>query len=445
MAINQVEFDLGTAANLRTIFSFCPLVASQKIPAVLKDAIEHSVNQTLLRDLNFGAWANVFVPNQYKWNDDDVYRIKITSPNADQSVGPYQVTLPKFLQAISLGQATYVAQQPALTAQIAKLIAEGNEQRQASANKSGRPFVPLTPEDFKNSFLPPFGLSMVNTDSIQLLHYPPIETVTYMDYLYSPTNRRWENLLAYNQYVGWKNTLVETIVDIAPIAADGGASGGDLIEPVLEAFQPYAMQMLQALLRTSPSGKTTQPIVAYGGPVGQWLMRNFNEELREQGVNMDHDKDGNPSQPSVGQAFTLHLFGNAGPATPVLTANHPIMFNYYDKDYESAVAVAPPSVAGQNAPQTQSEVDLASAIILAQDLTAAGWQTEMAQNWMNDPDPRAVFKEQCARWCNVGGAYFQAHFFDIFQEQVREFSLQELPVVNTAAWMKQLQTAIDIE
>lgn len=431
MTTHHVHIKLGTAAQLLPVFSFAPGVA-EKNPAVLKDAIEHSVNQTLLRDCHYAAWGVVMHNSRWTWDDDDVYTIKITSPHHDVSV--FKKTLNKFINAIRTGHQIYQEQQPALEAQRKKLV------KQAHADNPDAEH-PLTEADYACDFLPPFGLSMVSTDCIQLLHYPPASTLTYMDYLYSPTNRRWESLLGYNDYPGHKNTLVETIVDIAPIAASGGSRGGQLIAPLLEkdVFAPYAKAMLQALLRPSKDGKSTQPIVAYGGPVGEWLQKNYGGELAAQDVEMAKDENGSPLRPEVCQAFNLQFFGNDGPITPVMCANHPIKFNYYDKDLGKA--------------QQQPEADRQAAVkaadkvagdILSQDLICAGWQARMAQGWYENTDSdfyKTVRKNMIAQWSDEKGQRFQ-QLLEVFREQIKEFALESMPEVNGEAWQRTLDEAL---
>ena len=431
MTIHHSHIELGTASQLQQVYSFAPGVKEKK-PASLKDAIEHSINQTLLREGFYSAWAVVMHKSRWTWDDDDVYTVKITSPH--HGVSGFKKTLTKFINAIRGGYQIYQEQQPALEAQRKKLVEEAHAANPDSDH-------PLTEADYACYFLPPFGLSMVATDCIQLLHYPPDSTLTYMDYLYSPTNRRWESLLGYNDYPGEKNTRVETIVDIAPIAASGGSRGGKLIEPLLEkdVFAPYAKAMLQALLRESKDGKSTQPIVAYGGPVGEWLQKNYGKDLAAQGVEMARDDDGNPLRPEVCQAFVLHFFGDDGPGTPVLCANHPIKFNYYDKDLGHA----------QHQPEADREAaikaaDKVAADVLSQDLICAGWQARMAQGWYKNTDPdfyKTVRKNMIVQWSNEGGTRFK-ELLEVFREQVKEFALGSMPEVDGEAWQRTLDEAL---
>ena len=412
MAVKTICFDLGTAGDLNDLFQWSPTV--EQTPndfGVLSDAIEHAFNQTLLRDLMYGSWASVY-PDDGDWNVDQIVSMRITSPSAN--VSAYAEIIPNFLKAMATGLKIYDNKkvQDTLAATKKKLLKENPG---------------VDPSDLNAFFLPPFGLAMQASDGVQLLHYPPAETLTYMDYLYSPTNRRWENLLYWSDWPGAKNTLLETITDIGPIAADGGSLGGDLIEPVLDDFQPYAIEMLSAVLRTSQSGKTTAPIVAYGGPVGQWLAKYFPDQIKEQGVKVDSYGD-----LEVCQAFHLHLSGPKGPKTPVMSANHPISFNYYDSDYLTAVQ-------GEG-DQTVAEVDYDYFITLQQDLVAAGWQAEMCASWEDDPDPAAVLSQMTSKWMKRSSPDFPK-IYEIFREQVIEFMLENVPAFETKKWMAELVKA----
>jgi hypothetical protein len=207
-----------------------------------------------------------------------------------------------------------------------------------------------------------------------------------MDYLYSPTNRRWENLLGYNAYPAPQNTLVETIVDLIPIAAAGGSAGSRALEPVQDAFVPYVKEMLDVYLRPSPSGKATQPIVAYGAPVRDFLQANFDQpEL------------------AVGSVISLQ-FMTSGPATPALCANHP-------SDFLSA-AGRHETPGPTNADQKYVQQDPKA--VLLQDLKSAGWQTAMSQN--PDADPKQTFQDAADYWDQNPDLVAR-----IFAEQMAEF------------------------
>ncbi|MDH4177083.1 MAG: hypothetical protein OEV72_05860 [Thermoleophilia bacterium] len=343
MTRNSVAFPIGAASDLTPLFSYQPSSVT------LADGIAHTINQTLLRDLYYGAWAHVWVDKSSQC------QVTIASPNPTDDLTRYETQIPAFIAAARAGLEIY-------TASASKLPATGV------------------------SFLPPFGLSMLNTKSIQLLHYPPTETLDYLDYLYSPTNRRWESLLGYNGFPGAENTLVETIVDLIPIAAGGGSAGSTALEPVENAFVAYAQQMLDVYLRPSPSGKATQPIVAYGEPVRAFLEANFDQ-----------------SELEVLSVISLRLM-TGGPTTPVLCANHP-------SDFLSAAGrheTAEPSPADQKYPPQDPKA------ILLQDLKAARWQTTMSQN--PDADPKQTLQDASDYWDQNPDLVAQ-----IFAEQMSEF------------------------
>lgn len=332
MSSNSVTLTIGTSSDLT------PLFAYQPAGVALKDGIAHTINQTLLRDLFYGAWAQVW-PQSSKPTPlpTDQYRVTITSPHAHHDLTGYATKIPAFIAAVRTGLGIY------------------------NANKTNLPVPPTV------SFLPPFGLSMLNTKSIQLLHYPPSETLEYMDYLYSPTNRRWENLLGYNAYPGAENTLVETIVDVIPIAANG-TDGATQLKPVEGKFASYVQQMLNVYLRPSPGGKATQPVVAYGGPVMAFLETAFNQSGLE-----------------VGSVISLQLIPG-GPATPVLCANHPDRFLMAAGKHETPASADPKA---QYPPQDPKA-------ILLQDLKAARWQVTMAKD--PDADPVKTWNDVSEYW-----------------------------------------------
>lgn len=307
---NSIEIVLGTdETELKQLFSFTETESASGVG--LTDYIAHTFNQTLQRDMFFGSWADV-------WHDKETgeFGLKISSPKDD--VSPYSEVIPAFLDAAR---------------KALSLFQENQQAIEEEAKKTGMPM----------DFLIPFGLTMANTRSIQLLHFPPIETFTYLDYLYSPTNRRWENLLIWNDYEGTQNTLVERIIDCVPLAAPGGDSKG--VEPFTKTFLPYGKQMLTALLDSSAAA--TQPVVAYGYPVRQWLEAAFPKEAKDLGVL---------------SYFTVELFGN-GVKTPILCANHPSEYLYFtDK------------------PSSPEKTK-----IMLDDLIAAGWQKAMASDWSADP------------------------------------------------------------
>ncbi len=147
MSVSTISFELGRAVELYDIFSFSPKLAADKSPSSLRDSIEHSINQTILRDGFFSAWAVVSNESRRVWKDDDVYSVRISSPQHD--VSAYEVAFPKFLAAIAAGRKIYEAQLPVLAARRKKLVEEWNKLY---------PDGHYTEADFDCFFLPPFGL-----------------------------------------------------------------------------------------------------------------------------------------------------------------------------------------------------------------------------------------------------------------------------------------------
>ncbi len=312
---NSIDIGLGYYEDIADLFRF-----GADGPD-LADTITFVFSQTLQRDLYFGSWAQAYR------NGNGEYRLKITSPRDD--VSAYQTVIPAYIAAGQQALASYYANIP------------------ASAREGWE-------------FLLPFGLAMANVQSIQLLHFPPLETFTYKDYLYSPTNRRWECLLAQNGFNGANNTPVERIVDVAPIAAPGGA--GSELSDYNNAFIPYAKAQLRNYLKplTVTSNQRTQPVVAYGGPVHDWLKQAFDL----------------PQTPRVLDIVQLTILdaeaGQTAPTTWVLCANHPSEY-LYDTDLPLSDADKPN---GDYPPPIT---------VMCQDLIAAGWQAHMSEHPADDP------------------------------------------------------------
>ena len=298
----------------------------------LKKAITFVFSQTLQREMFFGAWADAYQ------NGNGEYRLKITSPRDD--VSAYATLIPQYIEAGKIALAAYYEQVP------------------YSVRKDWE-------------FLLPFGLAMANVKSIQLLHFPPTETFTYKDYLYSPTNRRWECLLAQNDFDGINNTPVERIIDIAPIAA--GGDDGKAIKPFNKDFIPYAKEQLQTFLRPlKVTGyEFTQPIVAYGGPVHDWLIEAFNLTKA-------------PNTLDIVQLKILDASdGHSAASTWVLCANHPSEYLY---DTNLPLSEAQKKNGDYPAPIT----------VMCQDLVAAGWQAHMSEHPGDDPHKTLICMQE--RW-----------------------------------------------
>jgi len=354
MSKNTVQFSLPES-YVTPLFPFCPAGTTVEV------CLELALNQSLQRDGFYGAWAQVYF---VKPNVD----IAITSPDPTADVTPYATVFPHWLAAVSTAVTAYN-----------NVYATLNPKPPAPPNVNGV------------AFLAPFGLAMTQTRSVQLLHYPPTTTLSFMDYLYSETNRRWESLLSLNGSTGPQNLLLETITDLVPVAANGGGAGATAIGPFANAFGQYVPQMLNVFLKASPAGQSTQPVVGFGGPVMTFLQSTYKPI----------DVSPVPGRPS-GKLSALSLFKqqimSGGPTTPVLCTNHPSAFMYY-----------PTSEKGF--PPTDFK------LVLQQDLTAARWQVQMGQN--PDADPVATLGAAWAYWTSPDQA---ALFNTIFQAQVMEFT-----------------------
>ena len=307
---NTIEIKLGPWDEMADLFSW---EASSGVD--LRDLIAHGINQTMQRDGLVGSWADVYR------DGGDTVSVKISAPF--EKVKGYATVIPAFIDAARVGYSAYMAHRATILQ--GKLI-----------------------------FYLPVGLPMLATRSVQLLHYPPYEARTYSDYLYSPTNRRWESLLGYNDYNPGGVTLLERICDAVPLAGPG--SDATVINEVEQYFIPYGKAMLGALL--DQSGPRTQPVVAYGGPAHGWLKSAFPTQVKR--------------MPALFSVLELRI-GTGKSATPVLCANHPSEFLFF----------------------TEHNAKWAFEIMM-QDLIAARWQAHMAEHW--DADPVKVLHEAKARW-----------------------------------------------
>ncbi len=358
MSTNTVQFTLGSEESLKPFYPFKPANVT------LEDFIGLCLNQTLQRDGLEGAWAQVF------WSAGNV-EVIITSPDTSVDVSSYATQYPNWLKAVTSALKDYNRVYASLS-----------------------PTPPAPPDPAGIAFLAPFGLAMKNTRSVQLLHYPPTETLSYLDYLYSPTNRRWESLLMFNGRNGSAKTLLETITDLVPVAANGGGAGATAIKPFEGQFGDYVPQMLQVFLYPTPSGQATQPVVGYGSPVINFLQTNYAPKDISPVTK-------NPSGPLTVMSLFLQQIIPGGPATPFLCTNHPSKFMYYTPG------------------------DPSFTLVLQQDLTAARWQVQMATN--PDADPVQTLSECWGYWTSSDQA---AVFQQIFTEQVAEFTRPSSPSVH---------------
>lgn len=337
---NTVEIKLGPWDEMADLFSWD---ASSGVD--VRDLIAHGINQTMQRDGLVGSWADVYR------DTGDTLSVKISAPF--EAVQAYAKIIPAFIAAARIGYAAYM--QHRATILQGKLI-----------------------------FYLPVGLPMLKTKSIQLLHYPPYEARTYSDYLYSPTNRRWESLLGYNDYDPAGVTLLERICDAVPLAGPG--SDATVINEVEQYFIPYGKTMLAALL--DQSGARTQPVVAYGGPAHEWLRSAFPTQVKQ--------------MPKLFTVLQLRV-GQGKAVTPILCANHPSEFLFFDephyKNGDSPATLATSTGPGATKPKGKPIDPKRWAFdIMMQDLIAARWQAQMAEH--RDADPVNVLEEAKAHWEN---------------------------------------------
>lgn len=306
----SIQFKLGPWDEMADLFAWDSSTGTE-----LTDWIAHGLNQTMYRDGLLGAWADVFS------SAGDTLSAKMSAEFG--SVRGYAKIVPAFIAAARLGYAAYQAHR--------------------STIEKGKLF-----------FWPPVGMCMLKTRSVQLLHYPPYEARTFADYLYSPTNRRWESLLGSNGYDIEHVTPLERICDAVPLAGPG--SDATVINEVEPFFMPYGRAMLAALL--DQSKPRTQPVVAYGGPAHAWLRSAFPTQVKR--------------TPTLFSVLELRV-GTGKAVTPVLCANHPSEFLFFD-EHDARWAFE----------------------LMTQDLIAARWQADMAEH--RDADPKTVLREAKAHW-----------------------------------------------
>ena len=340
----SIQFKLGPWDEMADLFAW-----DSESGTELNDWIAHGLNQTMQRDGLLGAWADVYE------SAGDTLSVKMSAEFGN--VRPYGKIVPAFVAAARLGYAAYEAHR--------------------STIEKGKLFFWL-----------PVGLTMLKTRSVQLLHYPPYEARTFSDYLYSPTNRRWESLLGSNGYDLEHVAPLERICDAVPLAGPG--SDATVINEVERYFIPYGKAMLAALL--DQKSARTQPVVAYGSPAHAWLRSAYPTQVKRM-----------PTLFSV-----LQLRVGAGKAvTPVLCANHPSEFLFFDEP-------------GHDAKWAFE--------IMMQDLIAARWQADMAER--RDADPSQVLREAKRYW---EGERDQVKAIVAAQEEVYGYAKQSPSTRNPTA------------
>ncbi|HVI49698.1 MAG TPA: hypothetical protein VM661_00650 [Candidatus Sulfotelmatobacter sp.] len=209
------------------------------------------------------------------------------------------------------------------------------------------------------TFFLPWGLDIVDNPTLELLHFPPDYSLTGQDYLNAKTTERWGALLEYMYVPAREVNSYQAIIDIAPIAADSNAGSQITNAGVYGYYMPYVDGMLSwwAVDHQSQKGK---PMVAFGGPVRDWLKAYMNLTL------------------TVDQVGTATL--KNGVTVPVMAANHPSLIFYaaYNKD--------------------GSENFDGGMKVMRQDMISACWQAEMGKHPASDG--AKVGTECTTRWSN---------------------------------------------
>ncbi len=195
-------------------------------------------------------------------------------------------------------------------------------------------------------FFLPLGLALTNHPTVELLHFPPDYVLSRdQDYMAAKTTLRWTDLLEHNGLTSDEAVRDQAIIDIAPIAAP--ANDGKNLEGVYSSFEDYIRKLLE-LWDKSAEKDVAEPIVAFGGPVREWLKSTFSIGL------------------NVGQLGTLNVpsVGNA----PILAANHPSFIFY---------------VVSRKGDSDQQRFENGMAT-MKQDVVAACWQARMGRQPSSD-------------------------------------------------------------
>lgn len=201
------------------------------------------------------------------------------------------------------------------------------------------------------NFFLPLGLALENRKSVELLHFPPDNSLTQsQDYLKSATSDRWATLLTVNGIPAEQIPAYQTIIDIAPIAAPSNA-GKDL-EGVYDYFKDYQIAMVKEVTRNATD--TSLPMVAFGVPVRDWVKKQYG--------------------PTVNVLGLVYISPSDGVKVPVLGANHP-SYIWYVSD--------PANYTGNDA---RGKADTAGLKVMGQDLSAACWQAAVGRDSDSNPD-----------------------------------------------------------
>ncbi|MGH8352321.1 MAG: hypothetical protein ACRERY_02140 [Pseudomonas sp.] len=299
----DVQVKLGSSARVSQLFAYpnnCNVVCYRDWS--LAQTVEHYLTQSVQRDGYNAARVSVSSDN------DQLYAEISGVPEG------YDQPLTALLEA---GELAYQG--------ASKLNADGKWQ-------------------YSWYFFLPLGMALENRRSVELLHFPPDYSLTQaQDYLESKTTDRWASLLSLNGIPSEQTPAYQTIIDIAPIAAP--ASAGSSLEGTYAYFKDYQTTMV-AQLTAGADKAPSLPMVAFGGPVRDWVKQQYGVSLNVLGL------------------------GQIAPATgrtvAVLGANHP-SYIWYAADPE-------------NYDGDQQKADQAGLKVMGQDLSAACWQAGMGQN-----------------------------------------------------------------
>ena len=233
-------------------------------------------------------------------------------------------------------------------------------------------------------FFLPLGMALENRRSVELLHFPPDYSLTQaQDYLESKTTDRWAQLLAENGVPLEQTPAYQTIIDIAPIAAP--ASAGGTLADTYSYFQAYQTNMVAQLTGSSDDAAPSLPMVAFGGPVRDWVHQQYGVTLGVLGL---------------GQITPV-----AGRTVAVLGSNHP-SYIWYAADPE-------------NYDGDQQKADQAGLKVMGQDITAACWQADMGRT--PGADAAATLTSCTQKWQVTE----QLQTCELFYTSIREMTPDE--------------------
>ena len=240
-------------------------------------------------------------------------------------------------------------------------------------------------------FFLPLGMALEIRRSVELLHFPPDYSLTQaQDYLESKTTDRWAELLEQNGVPLAQTAAYQTIIDIAPIAAP--ASAGSTLADTYSYFQPYQTNMVAQLTSRADSQVPSLPMVAFGGPVRDWVHQQYGVTLGVLGL---------------GQITPV-----AGRSVAVLGSNHPSYIWY---------AADPENYGGD-----QQKADQAGLKVMGQDITAACWQADMGRN--PGADAAATLNSCTQKW-QVSD---QLQTCELFYTSIRDLTPAEAQAKCTA-------------